>query len=96
MTEPGVVVWLTLYTAQVEQTGAEEDSGAPRLTGLFWKDAQKQLETAGIKVKFVPGKNATNEEDIFKVYEQEPAAGVALKNGETIVLKLYNRPGTKQ
>ena len=47
-------------------------------------------------MKFVPGKVAPNEADIFKVYEQIPAAGVELKAGESIVLKLYNRPGVKQ
>ena len=98
VTEPGNIVWLTLYTAQVEQTGGEENKidGVPTLTGLFWKDAQKQVESAGLAVKFVPGKVATNEADIFKVYEQIPAAGVPLKAGESIILKLYNRPGVKQ
>ena len=92
---PGETVWLTLYTPMVEQTKAETTERAKPIAdfrGMFWKDAQKQLEAAGIKIKFVPGKVAPSEADLFKVYEQSPAPGAAIASGGEITLKLYNRP----
>lgn len=94
--ENGSVVALTLYVPAVEQTGGEAPATrsitSPKVVGVHWKDAEKSLRAAGLEVKFRQGRVAATDGDVFKVYDQKPAAGTALNKGDTIILTLYIRP----
>lgn len=99
--ENGSVVALTLYMPAIQQTGGEaaakpvENSPAgrpvvlPRVLGAHWKDAEKTLKAAGLTIKFRQGRVAANAGDVFKVYDQQPAAGGSVKPGDTVILTLF-------
>lgn len=94
--ENGSVVALTLYLPPVKQTGGEVPAGrsitSPKVVGAHWKDAEKVLRGAGLEVKFRQGRVAATTGDVFRVYDQQPAAGTVLKKGGTIILTLFIRP----
>jgi beta-lactam-binding protein with PASTA domain len=64
----------------------------PKVVGTHWKDAEKTLRAAGLVIKFRQGRVATNSGDIFKVYDQQPAAGSKLKAGDPVILTLFISP----
>lgn len=91
----GSVVSLTLYMPAIKQTGGEAPVArpvtTPKVIGANWKDAEKVLTTAGLKVKFRQGRVATSAGDVFKVYDQIPVAGTKLKEDDTVILTLFIR-----
>ncbi|MHC4880680.1 MAG: PASTA domain-containing protein [Planctomycetota bacterium] len=100
--EDGSTIWLTLYMPMVAQTGGEtavpptepatgdvESIKLPKVTGLFWKDAEKILRMAGCEPEFVQGKVAGRTADVFVAYEQEPAAGTVVRKGQKVTLRLF-------
>ena len=98
--ENGSVVALTLYMPTIEQTGGEAPVArpleTPKVLGTHWKDAEKVLRAAGLEVKFRQGRVAANAGDIFKVYDQTPAAGTALNAGDAVTLTLFIGPDTNK
>ena len=98
--ENGSTVSLTLYMPTIEQTGGEAPVArllvTPKVVGAHWKDAEKVLRAAGLEVKFRQGSVAANSGDIFKVYDQKPAAGAAVKAGDAVVLTLFIGPDTNK
>ena len=104
----GSVVALTLFMPAIQQTGAESSATSPSSTsqnstvgrpvavpsvlGQHWKDAEKVLKAAGVTIKFRQGRVATNAADTFKVYDQKPAAGSQVKEGDTVILTLLVSP----
>ncbi len=101
----GATIWLTLYMPMVAQTGGEKASQPtapatgdaesiklPKVTGLFWKDAEKILRTAGCEPEFVQGKAAGRTTDVFFAYEQVPPAGTVVKKGQKVTLRLFVKP----
>ncbi len=99
---PNGVVRLTLFTQPISQTGGERPANqqtkasgiarCPNLSGLYWKDAEKHLKAAGIKVRFLKGKLAQSKKDYFRVYAQSPQPGTAMKTSEAVTLTLYVTP----
>lgn len=96
----GDTVSLTLYMPTIEQTGAETPRSqtpvarpvsSPKVIGANWKDAEKTLTDAGLQVKFRQGRVAASAGDVFRVYDQIPAAGTKLKKDDTVILTLYIR-----
>lgn len=99
--DSGSVIALTLYMPAIQQTGGEDPVGAadstpvarpvvlPRVLGTHWKDAEKTLKAAGLIIKFRQGRVAANAGDVFKVYDQQPAAGTSVKSGDTVILTLF-------
>ena len=101
-------VWLTLYMPMVAQTGGQADNQEnapstpatgdvesirlPKVTGLFWKDAEKILVNAGCTPEFVQGKAAGRTTDVFVAYEQTPAAGTVVTKGQKVTLKVFVKP----
>jgi TIGR03009 family protein len=94
--ESGSVVALTLYVPPVEQASGETPVArsitSPKVVGIHWKDAEKVLRGTGLEVKFRQGRVAATTGDVFNVYDQQPAAGTAMKKGDTIILTLFIRP----
>lgn len=103
----GTTIWLTLYMPMVAQTGGQAATQAnttkpatgdvesirlPKVTGLFWKDAEKILRTAGCKPEFIQGKATGRSADVFVAYEQSPAAGTVVKKGQKVTLKVFVKP----
>ncbi len=62
------------------------------MTGLFWKDAEKILRTAGCEPEFVQGKATGKSTDVYFAYEQSPAAGTVVKKGQKVTLKVFVKP----
>ena len=93
--ETGSVVALTLYTPPIEQAGAEASAdrpiAAPKVLDMHWKDAEKALTAAGLTVKFRQGRVAATAGDVFKVYDQQPAAGTSATLGDPVILTLFIR-----
>ena len=99
--ENGSVVALTLYMPAIQQTSGEGAVGVadsspvarpivlPRVLGAHWKDAEKTLKAAGLTIKFRQGRVAASAGDVFKVYDQQPAAGTSVKSGDTVILTLF-------
>ena len=101
----GSVVALTLFMPAIQQTGGEGRSSAtgagsgvarpvmlPKVVGAHWKDAEKILKAAGVAIKFRQGRVAANSSDIFKVYDQAPAAGSKVNAGDAVILTLFISP----
>jgi TIGR03009 family protein len=103
----GSTIWLTLYMPMVAQTGGQtneqktgdvqasgdaESIKLPKVTGLFWKDAEKILRNAGCEPEFLQGKAAGQTTDVFVAYEQSPPAGTIVKPGQKVTLKLFVKP----
>lgn len=61
----------------------------PKVLSMNWDEAEKVLTAADLKVKLRRGKVATKSEDIFKVYEQLPAAGTTMRAGDSVILTLF-------
>lgn len=64
----------------------------PKVIGAHWKDAEKTLKAAGLVIKFRQGRAATNSDNIFKVYDQQPVAGSPLNAGDSVILTLFISP----
>ncbi|NQV23072.1 MAG: PASTA domain-containing protein [Rhodopirellula sp.] len=79
-------------TSAVEASPVARPVTTPKVIGAHWKDAQKTLTTAGLIIKFRQGRVAASSADIFKVYDQQPAAGTAVKAGDTVTLTLFISP----
>lgn len=78
--QKGLKVTLTIY-----------DVGpVPNTIGLHSKAAGQKLEEAGYKVKYLPGKAATDTKQCCVVYQQSPAAGQESKYGAEITLAIYD------
>ena len=96
--KPGDVVWLTLYTPQVQQTGgttpALSKAEVPVVTGMYFRDAEKLLKEAGYNVKFRRGVVARKSTEIFFTYDQVPKAGAELARGNEVTLILFTKPST--
>lgn len=104
----GATVWLTLYMPMVAQTAGDSSEGSttsskpatgdvesiklPRVTGLFWKDAEKILRNLGCIPEFVQGQPAGRTSDTFVAYEQSPPAGTVVEKGQKVTLKLFIKP----
>lgn len=101
----GSVVALTLFMPAIQQTGSEARNSAtgagsgvarsvtlPKVVGAHWKDAEKVLKAAGVAIKFRQGRVAADSSDIFKVYDQTPAAGSKVKAGDAVILTLFISP----
>jgi len=73
-------------------TGDVESIKLPKVTGLFWKDAEKILRSAGCEPEFIQGKAAGQTADVFVAYEQSPAAGSVVQKGQKVTLKLFVKP----
>jgi TIGR03009 family protein len=96
----GTVVWLTLYTSAIQQTGgtvpAVSRPTVPKVTGLPFRDAEKILRDAGYGVKFRRGVAARQTQEIFSTYDQVPAAGAELNKGQDVILILFTKPAAAQ
>ena len=68
----------------------------PNLVGLHWKKAQTELETRGLKAEFLKGKLATDAEQIYAVYLQQPVAQSQANPGDVVKLLLYTSAETSQ
>jgi TIGR03009 family protein len=94
--ENGSVVALTLFMPAIQQTGGEAPVARPvtlpQVVGAHWKDAEKVLKAAGVEIKFRQGRVAANSADVFKVYDQTPAAGSKVKTGDAVILTLFVSP----
>ena len=64
----------------------------PKVVGAHWKDAEKVLKAAGVAIKFRQGRVAVNPADVFKVYDQTPAAGSRVNAGDVVILTLFVSP----
>ena len=89
--ENGATVALTLYMPAIKQAGAEVARPVvlPKVLGAHWKDAEKTLKAAGVVLKFRQGRVATTADHVFKVYDQKPAAGTTVKEGDTVILTVF-------
>ncbi|MBI1315033.1 PASTA domain-containing protein [bacterium] len=79
-------------TAAKPATGDVESIKLPRVTGLFWKDAEKILRNAECVPEFVPGKVAGQTTDIYVAYDQSPPAGTIVPKGQKVTLKVFVKP----
>jgi hypothetical protein len=50
------------------------------------------LKAAGVAIKFRQGRVAVNPADVFKVYDQTPAAGSRVNAGDVVILTLFVSP----
>lgn len=95
---PGDVVWLTLYTAPIQQTGGTAPAlsrpEVPVVTGMHFRSAEKILKDAGYNVKFRRGVAARQNQEVFVTYDQIPKAGVELTRGQSVTLVLFTKPPT--
>ena len=95
--ENGSVVALTLYMPAIQQTSGEAAGDSPvarpvvlpKVLGDHWKDAEKTLKAAGVVLKFRQGRVAANAGHVFKVYDQKPAAGTTVNEGDTVILTVF-------
>jgi TIGR03009 family protein len=96
----GTVVWLTLYTSAIQQTGgtvpAVSRPTVPKVTGLPFRAAEKILRDDGYGVKFRRGVAARQAKEIFTTYDQIPAAGAELNKGQDVILILFTKPAAAQ
>jgi len=92
-----------LFGPPLAQTGGENPAltptatpvSNPRVLSMHWNEAEKVLTAVGLTVKLRRGKVAAKAEDIFKVYDQLPAAGTTMKSGESVILTLFLGPDTR-
>jgi hypothetical protein len=75
--------------ANPEPTPTARPVSNPRVLSKHWNEAEKVLTAAGLRVKLRRGKVAATAEDIFKVYDQLPAAGTTMKVGDAVILTLF-------
>ncbi len=84
---------MKLATPQpVQGPGVARSVTLPKVVGAHWKDAEKVLKAAGVAIKFRQGRVAADSSDIFKVYDQTPAAGSKVKAGDAVILTLFISP----
>lgn len=70
--------------------GAEiKVSKVPELSGSTLDQAKSKLESLNFKVNVVKGDPAKNDEDVGKVYKQDPAPGYEVKEGTTVTITYY-------
>jgi TIGR03009 family protein len=89
--KPGSLVNVTLFTPQVQQTGAKVPA-VPNVAGLFYKDAEAKLKAAGFGAKYHRGRVGLKPQDYLTVYEQTPPSGAILERGRQVHMTLYVKP----
>lgn len=88
---------LNKYNVTVHEDGIAnaKPTTVPNLVGMSHKDAQTQLQNAGLKqqqIKLHQGPVARQPADIYHVMAQDPPAGTPLRNDIIVALKLWTKP----
>lgn len=87
--QKGQQVSLTIADQAPTPATSGEKVSMPRVIGLSWQEAKKQLEDAGFVVKLKKGEAARRKEHEFRVYEQSvPEKATAFK-GQDVTLTLF-------
>ncbi len=88
---------LNKYNVTVHEDGIAnaKPTTVPNLVGMSHKDAQTQLQNAGLareQISMQRGPAARRPEDVYRVKEQKPAAGTPLRDVKTAALILWTAP----
>jgi hypothetical protein len=77
----------------VEERGPVNPQAAvlPSLVGLHYKAAEKILQRKGLKSRFVKGRAARAQKQVYVVAKQSPTAGSKLKKGTSVTLTLFDK-----
>jgi beta-lactam-binding protein with PASTA domain len=65
---------------------------APKVVGDNVEVAKQKIENEGLKYSIEYGTHASYIDQQFRVYEQDPRYGIPMKLGETVKIKVYDKP----